>query len=69
MEFGEPREELGAVADGQLGQFFKDLSFAHGVNLARSGFSRKRGVSGETMKEEVLANNSKAAGAVRRRFC
>jgi hypothetical protein len=49
VKFGEPGEELGTVADGQLGQFFKDLSFAHGVNLARTGFSRKRDVSGEIM--------------------
>jgi hypothetical protein len=26
VEFGEPCEELGTVADGQPGQFFKDLS-------------------------------------------
>ena len=44
VKFGEPGEELGAVADGQPGQFFKDLSFAHGVNLARRLFSRKHGV-------------------------
>jgi hypothetical protein len=45
VKFGEPGEELGTVADGQPGQFFKNLSFAHGVNLARSGFSRKRGMT------------------------
>ena len=44
MKFGEPGEELGAVVDGQPGQFFKDLSFAHGVNLARRLFSCKHGV-------------------------
>ena len=41
VEFGEPGEELRTVADGQLGKFFKDLSFAHGGNLARMGFSGK----------------------------
>lgn len=41
MKFRQPRKKLGAVADGQLGQFFKDLSFAHGENLAWPGFSRK----------------------------
>ena len=45
MEFGETGEELGTVADGQLGQFFQDLNFAYDVNLARPGFSRKRGIS------------------------
>ena len=43
VEFGEPGEELRAVTDGQLGKFFKDLSFAHGVNLARLGFPGKLG--------------------------
>ena len=35
VKFGEAGEEPGTVADGQLGQFLKDLSFAHGVNLAQ----------------------------------
>jgi hypothetical protein len=35
---------MGAVADGQPWQFFKDLRFAHGMNLAQLRFSRKHGV-------------------------
>jgi hypothetical protein len=53
VKFGDPGEKLGAVVRSQPWQFFKDLRFAHGVNLARPGFSRKRGVSGEMMKEET----------------
>ena len=44
VEFGEPGEELRAVADGQPWEFVKDLSFAHGKNLARLGFSSKHGL-------------------------
>ena len=44
VEFGEPGKELGAVADGQPWQLFKDLRFAHDANLARRLFSRKNGL-------------------------
>jgi hypothetical protein len=57
VEFGEPGEKLGAVADGQPGQFFKDLRFAHGVNLARLEFSRKHGVERSHVADR---RNSKA---------
>jgi len=52
VKFGDPGEKLGTVVGSQPGQFFKDLRFAHGVNLTRRRFSRKRGVIGEMMKEE-----------------
>jgi hypothetical protein len=57
VEFGEPGEKLGTIADGQLWQFFQDLSFAHGLNLARQGFSRKQGVWFFTCSTDQAGNH------------
>jgi hypothetical protein len=35
VEFSESGKDLGSVTGSQLGQFFEDLRFAHGMNLAR----------------------------------
>ena len=53
VKFGEPGEKLGAVADGQLGQFFKDLRFAHAENLARAKNSRKFGFQSNDTTGEI----------------
>ena len=57
MEFSEPGEKLGTVADGQLWQFFKNLRFAHAANLTRLEFSCKRGVARSNARFKKTCSN------------